>query len=185
MIAPTVACLAAALIFTASVDLLAQQDAPVAPGARVRVSAPSIVNKRLVGTVVALKVDTLVVDAKGRRGPLALPLAFVTGLEVSRGRKSNVGKGAGLGFLAGAFGGAILGLVTYEECTGFCPVDPGAGGTALILAVVLGGVGAGLGAVIGAVIPSERWETVPLDRIRVGLIRHERLGLTVSASVAF
>lgn len=54
MIAPRIALLVATLILTASVDLIAQQEPPLAPGDRVRVTAGTIDRDPLVGTLIAL-----------------------------------------------------------------------------------------------------------------------------------
>lgn len=47
----------------------------------------------------------------------------------------------------------------------------------------MGGVGAGVGAAIGAVARTDRWETVPLDDIRVGLSPVTPDGVAVSATL--
>lgn len=56
-----IASLVAALAVTAPVALVARQEPPFAAGDRVRVSAPAIVEKRVVGFVVSLDRDALVV----------------------------------------------------------------------------------------------------------------------------
>jgi hypothetical protein len=89
MRAPRNVLLVAALVFTASVDLFAQQEPPVALGDRVRVTAPTIDPDQLVGTLVALGADTCVLEVEAGADPLTLPLASVTSFEVSRGRESN------------------------------------------------------------------------------------------------
>ncbi len=175
------------------------QQPPVKRGARVRVttSPPNpcpawntrclreIDSRRYVGTFVAWKGDTLVVETKGYT--LALPLDSVTKLDVSRGRKTNTGEGAVIGLLVGGVVGAVIGYASYEECVGgwacFGDLGPGvnvaAGG-------VIGGLG-GLvaGAFIGLAIETDRWQEVPLDRLRVSLgpQRDGRFGF--GASVKF
>ncbi len=106
MIVPRFALLVAALLLTATVDLFAQQEAPVAPGDRVRVAAPTEVSGRFVGTVMEIGADTCVLAVEGRAEPLALPLASVTKFEVVRGQQS---WGWWKGALIGLFGGAALG----------------------------------------------------------------------------
>jgi hypothetical protein len=129
--------------------------------------------------------DTLVVETKGHI--LALPPDSVTKLDVSRGRKTNTGTGAGIGLLVGGIVGAVIGYASYEECVGgwACLGDLGPG-----FNVVAGGVIGGLGglvtgAFIGLAIETDRWQEVPLDRLRVnfGPQRDGRLGL--GASVKF
>ncbi len=171
------------LLLITRVTGLAAQHTLVTPGARVRVSAPTVAERPLLGTVVALEVDTLIVDARGYAHPLALPLASLAWLEVSRGQKSRTLKGAGIGFLVGGAAGLATAAI-------WCAIDCDAGDpyTGLVYAAlgVLGaGVGALTGAIIGSTIKVDRWLDVPLYQLRVGLTPSERLGLTVSARVAF
>jgi len=137
---------------------LVAQHAPVSPGTRVRIVAPSVARDQLVGTIRATGKDTLVLDVADRASPFALPFARVETLEVSRGRHSHTLQGLGVGFLIGAVVGAAAG----SSCEGDW-VCPGPAGGALVLGVVA----AVPGAVIGALARSERWESVPLDRMSV------------------
>jgi hypothetical protein len=66
MITPRNALLVAALVLTVWVDLFAQQEPPVAPGDRVRVTAPDEVSGRFVGTVMEIGADTCVLEVEGR-----------------------------------------------------------------------------------------------------------------------
>ena len=86
------------VLFLAVVGELCAQDTLVVPGARVRVYSPD----RLTGTIEMLSPDTLVLRLEARRSLQAIPFASITRLEVSRGRKSNVGKGARIGLAVGA-----------------------------------------------------------------------------------
>jgi hypothetical protein len=181
MIAPRILSLVAALVLTASVDLFAQQEPPVAPGDRVRVTAPTIDPDMFVGTLVALGADTCLLEVEGRAAPMTLPLASVTSLEVWRERESKLAQGATLGLLIGGFAGGVFG---YAVCSGDkCEADVG---TAV---AAFGGIGAGagllLGAAIGAASGRDRWEVVDLESVRVSLTPLGRLGLAVSVSVAF
>ncbi len=168
---------------------------PMRPGARVRVTRhfcqPFNSNcvgglpQRYVGTFVRGEADTLVVQSNG--DTLSVPVNLVTRLDLSRGRKTNTGKGAGIGFLLGGLVGAVIVYASYEECVGgfACLGDLGPG-----VNVVAGGVIGGLGglvtgAFIGLAIQTDRWREVPLDRVRVSLgpQRDGRFGL--GASVRF
>ena len=188
-----IASLAAALVLIAPVDLLAQlvaQQKPlVAPGARVRVTAPTIVPNRVVGTVVALDTSRLLLQTNGRqaRPRLEIPLASLTRLELFRGPGNRAAAFTLYGAGAGAVTGLILGYAAGEDCSGdewFCfdREELALGG-----AVILGLAGAGIGLVAGLFTKSGRghWTAVPLDHIRVSLTPYEGLGLSVSASVAF
>ena len=166
---------------------------PVRPGARVRVTGrfcqPVYSNcvlgrpERHVGTFVAWKSDSLVMKSKG--DILASPQDSVTRLEVSLSRKSKAGGGALIGAAVLGIPGVIAGLMISEICIGFGCTQQSLENR-LGLAVLLGAVGAGTGALIGAVIGSairsDRWEGVPLDRLRVQVApqRDGRFGLGLS-----
>ncbi len=168
------------------VSLLAQQAPPVAPGDRVRVTAPEIQSQRFVGTVIETGADTCLLKVEGRPAPLPLALAAVTQLEVSRGQANKGKTGAIIGGAVGAGIGVAVIISSYEEDCGsqflsdLCE-------TSNVLAVasplVLGVAGALLGNVIGRSIKSERWEEVPLDRLRVGRSPVSADGVAIFASL--
>ena len=171
---------------------------PVRPGERVRVTHQPICpagticlgpspRQRSVGTFLAWKADSLVVQSNG--DTLSVPVNLVTRLDVSRGRNTNTTEGAGIGFLLGGFVGAVIGLTSYEKCESqgaFSCIGPGGPEIYALGAAVIGGLGGVVvGALIGSAIESERWEEVPLDRLRVSLgpQRDGRFGF--GASVRF
>jgi hypothetical protein len=176
MNAPRIASLVAALVVAAPFTLLAQQQSLLAPGDRVRVTAPSIGVHEQVCTFSALRRDTAVVMEGGRL--LALPLASVTKLEVYRGRRSRAGKGAVTGLLVGTGAGVLLGVLDLAQEEG------GAEYVLLGWAGLGGGAGALLGALVGAVIRADRWEPVRLYPVRVGLTSQRNGALTVSLSLS-
>jgi len=148
---------------------------PLEPGTRVRVTAPDI--DKYDGTLQAMRGDTLTVDT------LRIAVESVTRLDVYRGQKSRVGKGALWGGVVGAVVGGVLGGIAMgicsgsstEECGLFIPLGALGGGA-------LGaGIGAGIGAIAG---PSDRWADVPLDQIRVSLVPR-RDGFALGFAVAF
>jgi hypothetical protein len=155
------------------------------PGARVRVTAPAYGSARQVGTVLALRGDTLVLQTAANPDTLLLPWSGVTGLEVSRGRRRQVREGIGFGFLAGAAFGMLIGLADGDD-----PPDSfiafSAGEKALFAGAVLGGIGAVVGGVLGAASPTDRWERVPLRSVeaRVGAAPGGH-GLALSLSARF
>ncbi len=180
------------IALAAAADLAAQQDTLVVPGARVRVTAPTVAENHLVGTVAAVDADTLVLGVNHGTSScfgqgvtimkLSIPFASMTSLEVSRGKKSNVGKGLGIGFLAGAALGAAIGFAAGDDPPGFLAFSSEQKAAAgAILGSLAGGV---IGGVVGATGPSERWETVPLDQIRVSL-EPRGGGLEVTAKFVF
>jgi hypothetical protein len=154
--------------------LAGQQAMPIQPGARVRVTALHLDLVRHVGTLARVDADTLVVDAT------PVPIQWISELDVSRGRKSHWLAGMGIGFLAGAGVGALVGATA---CTGGDLYIPEA--CALIGAGLFGAIGIPVGTLIGAAVRTDRWEAIPLDRIRVRAFRRGdgRLSLAVSLSL--
>ena len=101
--------------------------------------------------------------AAGRSAPcsVTMPLAGMSGLEVSRGRHRRALLGTGLGLFAGASAGMLLGTTTADEDQGYAV--PG-----------LGLIGGAAGGLVGLLVGSrarERWKAVPLGagNVRVGL----------------
>lgn len=146
---------------------------PVA-GARVRVSAPP--SRRVVGTVLAYRADTLLLGRPNRSAAetTAVPLAAVRRLEVSVGKRRRLLKGALVGLTGGAAAGALLGAVTYsdapsrcyrggEEVPCFISLDFGRGFSAMAGGVLVGAAGLVIGLAVGA-RRVDRWEAVELAR---------------------
>ena len=186
--------LVAILAFVPLVSATAQ--VPLRPGERVRVTRLPLcppntlcvkTPRQSVGTFVAWKSDTLVVQSNG--DTLSVPVDRVTRLDLSRGRKTNTGMGAGIGFFVGGLVGAGIGYASYEECVPqgwFSCIGDFGPETLAFAGALIGGLG-GLvtGAFIGLAIQTDRWREVPLDRVRVSLgpQRDGRFGL--GASVRF
>lgn len=148
--------LALVLCVCAAGPLDGQQQA-VSPGDRVRVSARSF--PRTSGTVLHARADSLVLRARGG-DTIHAAWSDVRTLEVGRGA-SRVSTGlryGGIGLLAGATAGAVLGYTTYHEdeddwCIVICsPSEAGLAGAAFF-----GLVGGATGALSGAVFPAQRW----------------------------
>ena len=175
MNAPRIASLAVALVFTASVDLFAQQEPLIEPGDTVKVALASAAHE---GIVLALKPDTILLEVRDATEPLTLLLASATRLEVKRGRKSRAGLGGGIGGLIGMYTAAGIAEAFCdssgdEECIG------ARFGGGLIGFVALGAVGVA----VGSLIKVDRWEEVPLDDIRVGLSPVTPDGVAVSVTL--
>ncbi len=165
------------LLIPLSFTSLAAQDT-LSAGDKVRVTTEE---EHVVGYLTAIEGDQLRLDTTFRRldTSLVLPLASVTKFEVSRGQNSKAGMGALVGLIVGAGVGAAFGIglcnsLQDDNCVGAGVV----GGLLFALPT------AGLGALIGLTIKVERWETVPLDRIRVSLTPRGG-GLEVSAKFVF
>jgi hypothetical protein len=152
-------------LFTIPQSLAAQS---VVPGSRVRVTHPGEGTR--VGTVVSLTADTLAVRFAGRSDAALMSLDQVSRVDVSRGSERRVLRRAGVGFLVGAGGGAVFGAIAESQCdpaTDF--ICLGADGGALLGGLFFGAVGGIVGAVAG-LVPSERWEHVPVERRRIGIV---------------
>lgn len=145
----------------------------LAPGTRVRLSAPEVVEKCITASIAYMDSDSLVLHRDRNPARLVIPARTVERLEISHGRSHSLGtlRGVGLGALGGGLflGGA---QVLSERVVGAW--------TALIF---LSGaiVGAPVGAVVGGIIGVERWEERPLwPRAGLGTPPVDRVGLSVS-----
>ena len=177
--------LTALLLMANSIQLLAQDELRLVPGMRVRVTASKFLQRvkgvsisrarrieklRYVGRVVTLNADTLVIRAQGWDESFFIPFEHLKKLELSRGRKSNLGKGAKVGFLVGAGLGAIFGVVAGAgNCLGLDDsADPD--GCSINLGIYTGAafgiLGMGFGAGVGAAHPGEVWQEVSLEELQ-------------------
>lgn len=168
----------------ASVPGLAAQGAPDAlpqPGARVRVSAPEVLPRRVTGRVVRITQDTVVLRT-GSVEELAIPLAATVRMDRSLGRSHDWGAARGFAFggLAGGFGMATAVLTGTEFCIYVsCLSNDLAGATGgFLLGVVMG---APAGALIGGALGVEEWEAVAPVRLRA--LRVSPSGIVVSIAV--
>jgi hypothetical protein len=123
------------------------------------------------GTVDVVTADSLVLTSDPRGTRLMVPVGSVRHIRVRRrlSRKTLVVRGAAIGGGILAFPGLVLGLSTMSECQGLS-LSPCGGnfGTALLVTATVGGIGASIGSLFGLVSPrGQRWEKVPLDRLRV------------------
>jgi hypothetical protein len=153
---------------------------PLKAGDRIRIWAADL-SEKTVGRVVEAGPDFLRLQVKGRTGPVAVPLAAVTRLERSLGRRSSAGKGALIGTVVGTGLGAALVMASLRsdsDCDGPCTPY------AIIAASAIVGAGALVGAFSGAVIKTERWESVGVGRVGVNVIPVRR-GAGVAVSVRF
>lgn len=129
----------------------------LAPGQRIRVTAPEVSLIRQPGSLLSLDASALTLTADTQRW--VVPRHLVTQIEASRGRKGHLLTG----LLIGTGVGAVAGLIAIEG--GSSNMCSGSGNYAQnCWAVMAGslGIGALLGGVTGALIRTERWEVVPL-----------------------
>jgi len=91
-----------------------------------------------------------------------------------------------IGFWVGAAAGAVIaGSLENTEDSEFPDVNPDETVGALLGGALLGGLaGAGLGALVGSTIKTDRWEPVPIDRLRVGVVPDRDRWLALSVRFA-
>lgn len=164
---PSLAFAILTLIPCTSLTAQLQLPLPLAPGERVRITAPSIGAEDLVCSIVALRPDALMVRARWYEAPSRIPTASVTRLDVQRGRKSRTLTGLGIGLI----GGALLGGL----------IDGSSVGGAVAGGVVLGGLGAG----VGALIKTDRWTEVPMDEFRTSATRSGNVHFGFGVAISF
>lgn len=150
--------LLAALLALADVEVLAQERQRVSSGLKVRVVTTT--GDSITGIFRALHGDSLLIRVSHSDREQIVPRRLITTVEISRGRRSRVVVGAGVGFLIGAIGG---GGVMYVWCanTDDCPrlIVPA------LFGVGIGAVGAALGALLGATERRELWVRVPPEAL--------------------
>jgi len=149
------------------------------PGTRVRVTRPCVEGPRetqrpdrwcpMVGEFVQAQAGILLISVADSTG--RYDLDSVWRFEVSRGSGSFRLVGAAAGFLAGVGGSFVVlhGGGSTSLCDRSANQDAMNAGECLGLVALGGLAGASLGAVVGGLIRTERWDVVPLERLRVGL----------------
>lgn len=133
-------------------------------GSRVRITAPSLNARPVVGTLRDRSADAFLV-AREDAAVVRVPFGGITRLEVSTRRKRHVLEGAAAG---AAIGVAFALIGSRCRHPGFCEDQALVRDVGL---VVFGGGGTGLGALIGAAVRTERWTEVALPAVQ------ERRGL--------
>ena len=149
----------------AATEIAAQEPFSFQPGERVRVTALDCGLRGGATGFRALRADTLVLDTT------ECPLASVTRLDVSRGRKSHARLGAGIGFVAGALGAVVA-------CRGGCVIgeEDDFSDFTVPFAFATGLIGGIAGGITGLSIKTDRWAEIPIERLRVGLTPQRPVG---------
>jgi len=145
----------------------------VQPGARVRVTIVDSAKVRVVGRLISQTGDSLYLN-RDNESDLHIALDRVSIYEVSRERKSNVGRGAGMGFLICA----PLGVIAGATCD--CGEPELAG---ILFGLFTGALGAAVGAGVGALGRHDVWENVP--ELSVGPEQASSVRLAVTWPIRF
>jgi hypothetical protein len=157
----------------------------LAPGARVRLEAPSL-GGRLVGTLVALENDTLAIQEDGQADGLRLIIRTdsIARLEVRRERSMAL-EGAGVGLLAGALTALAADPNWLDEngdCTTLSCIAYKVSPHLDTRLAVFGTLGTLLGAIAGSGEKTHRWARVDLKRVHIAPAPSGGLALGFSIS---
>ena len=127
----------------------------VPPGSRVRVKTAAVPDVWQTGTLTAWRQDSLDLGIDGGWNR-TIPLPDLVALEISRGSKSNAGKGA----LIGGIAGAAIGVASSIAIAIADPPEGAGVGEYAVYSLVVTAAGAGIGGIVGSLARSERWEDV-------------------------
>ncbi len=158
----------------------------VRPGDRVRVLTAQYSDTAQIGTIAAVRGDSIFFRPEHQHDSLPIPFAHLWQLDVSQGRSAHPLAGLVIGVTAGALVGVGLAEASYTT-SGFYSSR----GTLAAEGVLVGGVpGALIGVVSGALIHTDRWRTlVPLhslaDRVHARIhVIPSSMGLRPAVRVA-
>ncbi len=183
------------LIPSAALTVQGQTPLPQ-PGTRLRLTLPceqkgpsSAREHRLAcraeGILVLFQSDTITLTTAG--STTSYGVNAVSRVDMSRGFRSHRNAGAVVGFLVG--GGTTLALLNTGGSKSYCDrsanQDAISRGGCIGLTALGGLAGAGVGAIIGGFFRTERWQNVPLERLRVtvGPQVGSKLGLGLAVSL--
>jgi hypothetical protein len=127
-------------------------------GARARILGPTADSKYTLITVVSTSPDSLRYSVAGL-DTRSVAWQQISKMDASMGRHTNVGRGAGIGFLVGLLGGAAFGAATASGQDG-----RNAGPMAVLVGLPMGALGAFAGAVLGFAGRTEDWVPVTWPR---------------------
>jgi len=119
---------------------------------------------------VAFSDDSITLRVTETPSEFSLLLDSVKRLEVQRGKSSNARSGGFLGVLVGVVAAIPVALAEREgyTCTENSLAPCGGVWDPLVaIPIIFGGAGGILGGVVGNLVKTDRWEEVPLDRVRV------------------
>ncbi len=152
---------------------LRAQGPPLSAPARVRVLASPLGTAPVIATVTARHGDSLLLSVPDR-GPVALPLAAVQRIEVSRGTRGKTAVGALVGLAVGTVATAVFLATFCNDPDTLCASDEHVRAFAVIALPATG-----VGAIVGTLVRSERWERVAPERFALGGAAPLGVGLRV------
>jgi hypothetical protein len=150
---------------------------PVAPGSRVRVTAPTLVTP-LVANFLEQRGDSLVFIEDGRgRGLWSFAISQIQRLEITAGEAGRNKKPIAKGAAIGAGVGLALGILFASAAE---PSDSTKEYSAILTGAAGAAAGAGIGAYVGSRVKSEKWVTVPLGRQFSFGVSGRRFGISIA-----
>jgi hypothetical protein len=145
---------------------------PLQIGDRIRIKT-AVSSSVMKGTLVAVDDAVLTLAPEGRDTThQTFARSEIVRLEVARGKKRNV--------VWGVVGGAVAGLavnMVWTTAEGGNSCDFGS-------CVILPAMGAAVGALAGVVIRTQRWETLPVEKVGLAVVP-TRHGVQLSLSIRF
>jgi hypothetical protein len=166
----------ASVLVALAVSAQAADDRPVTMGDRVRITAPSVLTKRVEGTLAAVDRETLSVFSTAEGKKVEVRRSQITKLELTRGKMSRWRTGA----LIGAAWGVGFGVVLSNPPSSAEHFDVNGGAVA---AGVL--IGASPGGLIGAALHTDRWTSVSPGAVTLGIRPLPGHGVALATRVSF
>lgn len=161
-----------AIVFAVSASgAHAQESQPLVPGSRLRATvsdstAQEATLQVLRGALVRWENERLLLREDARGETLAVSLARVTRLEVSRGLHGHAAAGAAIGLVTGVAIGVPIGLAGFEDQKDDLLSIGSSGQWALGFGAAFGVLGAVVGSLVGSAHKSEQWELIPTEQLR-------------------
>jgi len=164
----------AGLVLVLGVTVKAQTTASIAPGTRIRVTAPGMLTpEQQAGRLIVLRPDSLLLQPDGA-AEVTIARSAIGEIDTSLGRHSAARRGLLIGLLTGVATGAALGAATWHESTctsrGLFGDEPpttfkcgslfGRGQVAVGTGVLGGLAGLVVGGLIGHAHTIEEWKPV-------------------------
>jgi hypothetical protein len=142
----------------------------VSVGSKVRLRAPA--TGKVQGIVIGM--DDALLQIRTDDGPMNVRRDAITRIEVGAGRRRRTVKGLLIGAAMTGASAALGAGCSPGGCSS--ESDHAAAGVA---------AGATIGAAVGYLIKSERWTSLPVEQVRVGVAPSRRGGVALSLSLRF